>query len=233
MEAVSLAGSDSVPKAHLGSGLIAALRAARWWLHRVVVDTGLPGRVGLALAAVSALGAAFVVLPAAHEETRLVESNAALVRQRLQARLDAEAAGTVAPAIDPLVGFERRFEGPAGIVRAVARLERSALREGVVLEGASFKLERSAEQTLARYTIDWPVRADYAALRRHIAQALRDDPALALVSLQMQRDDPTQPRLTARLRWVLFVAPEAGRSPSAGVGLAVPTTQRVAQGDLR
>lgn len=189
--------------------MAAVVNALAWRLRQFMAAAGLPGWAAAALAAGTLVTAVAVVLPAAREEQRLVEANAALSAQRKQTRARAEQAVPVATAADALTAFERRFEGPAVMARTVARLERSALRHGVTLEGASFRLDTTAGQPLARYTIDWPLKADYAALRRHIAQVLRDEPALALESVQMQRDDATQPRLSARLRWVLFVAPEA------------------------
>ena len=54
--------------------------------------------------------------------------------------------------------------------------------------------------------MDWPVQGDYRALRRFMADALREQPALALEAVSLQRNDPASPQVVASLRWVLFIA---------------------------
>jgi hypothetical protein len=182
-----------------------ALHAARWHAQRFLREGGLPAWAALALLAATAT-AWLVLRPPAESELAALRGEIAELARPAAAKARTPLTSAQAEAAS-IAELERRFAGPASIASAVQRLERSAQRHGVISTGASFRLDEPAGQPLARYTMDWPVRAEYRALRGFIAEALREQPALALEGLSLQRD-PEQPTLlNVRLRWVYFFAP--------------------------
>ncbi len=176
----------------------------RWQLGHALRQGGLAAWAAGLLLLATALAWLWAVAPSSARVESLRQANVVLLQQAAQ---QARTPRRIRPSpADELAAFENRFKGERSLGPALARLHAAALRHGVEFEAGAFRLENVAEQPLSRYVMDWPVQADYRALRRFIADALREQPALALEAVSLQRDDPTSPRLTARLRWVLFIA---------------------------
>lgn len=177
----------------------------RWQALQAWRELGLPGWVGLVLLLITALVWAGVLKPLeAQIESLQAQQSAALARLGPQDRAPA----SLAPAGSlpaQLAAFEQGFPGEAGIAPALAKLHASAMRHGVQFESGVFRLDKREGEALARYTLDWPVKADYLAVRRFVAEVLREQPAMALEAMQLQREDPSARGVTAKLRWVLFV----------------------------
>jgi hypothetical protein len=78
-----------------------------------------------------------------------------------------------------------------------------ALLNGVSVQ----RLQRAGSggaDAAARTTLVMPVRAPYADLRRFIAQALRDDTALALERVSLRRNRSDAAELEGELQWALL-----------------------------
>ena len=179
------------------------MKHLRWALVNALRQGGLPAWVALALLAATAAAWWLALVPASTQLDALRNANVQLLRQVAQARPTQAQPATLA---DELSAFETRFENERSIGPALARLHAAAQRHGVVFNAGAFRLESSAPQPLARYVMDWPVQGDYRALRRFMADALREQPALALEAVSLQRSDPASPQVVASLRWVLFIA---------------------------
>lgn len=179
------------------------MKHLRWALAHAARQGGLTAWVALGLVAVSTLAWLLALGPLKTQVDALRQSNVDLLRQVADMRGTKPLAPSLA---DELAAFESRFESDRAIGPALARLHTAAQRHGLVFDAGAFRLETTAEQALARYVMEWPVQGDYRALRRFMADALREQPALALEALSLQRNDPASPRVAASLRWVLFVA---------------------------
>lgn len=175
----------------------------RWQLGQALRAGGLPAWAALGVLVATALAWWLSVRPALMQVESLRQQNVELLRKSAQPRGPGPATTSLEA---ELAAFENRFESERGIGTALGRLHAAAQRHGVEFEAGVFRLEAPSDRVLARYVMDWPVQADYRALRRFLADALREQPALALEAVSLQRDDPAQPRVTARLRWVLFVS---------------------------
>jgi hypothetical protein len=185
------------------------LAAWRWRLARAMQALGLPGLAGLALLAGAALSWLALTLPAAAERDRLAaQVQARAAAPALQAQAQAQDASMRLPgAAEEIQAFDRTLADPRHTARSLAQLAQAAQRQGVTLQAASFRMEPARDDGYARYLIEWPAQAEYRALRRFIAQALREQPALALQELSLQRPDPASATVQAQLRWVLFLEP--------------------------
>lgn len=181
------------------------MNALRWHLQDLPARLGLPGLAALAL--LGALAVAWLAV-----ERPAVERLAALQAERvaLQARLrEADAPAAPADAAATLAGFEARFPEPQQITAVLARVHALAGRHGIALERGEFKLDAATDDTLERYAMVLPLKAEYRAVRRFVRDLLREQPALALEEVGLRRDDAGSAVVEARLRFVLFVKPRS------------------------
>ena len=77
--------------------------------------------------------------------------------------------------------------------------------EALVLEQGSYRLASEASEPLARFDIVFPVKGSYPQLRRFMAKALRDIPALALESVSFNRQSIGDASVDAQLRFTLYL----------------------------
>lgn len=85
---------------------------------------------------------------------------------------------------------------------ALPRMFAAARHHDLLLdEGRYAELGKAGENR--RLRIDLPVSGTYPALRAFLAEVLDDNPALALESLDLTRDNIEETELEARLRFVL------------------------------
>lgn len=185
----------------------------RWHVRQRVDSVGLPGWVALALVLLCAGGLWSVVEPMRGEARRLDEESAAL--ERRWAASAREDAGAATSPQQQLAAFRQRFPDDRGIASALRLLQAAARRQHVALDQAEFKLASETTEPLARYSIMFPIKADYRALRRFTRDALRELPALALEDVNLSRSDPKSPTLDAQLRFVLFVTPPSTALPAS------------------
>ena len=174
---------------------VARLRAA-------VEQFGRAGVVGIALVA---FAVAFYVSAVAPLATELVglRAEADDLQQRLQpGGLMGGAKGTPA---EQLAAFYAFFPSPQSSPDWLGRINAAARAKGLVLRSGEYKLERSADQKLARYQITLPVAGSYAQIRGFVAQVLADVPAAALEEITLRRESVSSPTVEARIRLTLYL----------------------------
>lgn len=179
------------------------MKRLRWELLQGLRSVGLPGWVAAALALACVAGWWGGVAPLLDEAGQF-DSDSAALEKRLSARGANAAPAELSPQ-QQLADFERRFSDEKSLTASLARLHAAARRQGVQLDQAEFKFASEAREPLSRYTVVLPVKADYRALRRFTADALRELPGLAMEDVNLRRADPKSPLLDAQLRFVLFV----------------------------
>lgn len=141
---------------------------------------------------------------AAAEEIDLWQHRAAARRARgASGGAALDAAGTGA-------AFRHAFPLADSRSPRVATLVATAERRGLVLQSMDLRLQPEPTLGLARYRIQMPLQGSYAAVRGLVADSLRQDPALALDALQLQRDEDAAGGLRVELRWSLYSQPDAG-----------------------
>jgi hypothetical protein len=180
-----------------------ALTYWRWRALRAGERIGLPGVAAGVLLLALAAGWLALALPGAHRLAQLDAENARLARQ--VATRTTPTHGAPVSTADQLAGFESGFAPPQGLSQSYSRLWNLARQHGLQLRQADFKLADTAQDALSRYAIVLPLTAEYAPLRAFVADALRDNPALALEEMSVRRTDARSTQLEARLRFVLFV----------------------------
>jgi len=171
--------------------LVRALPQVRYQLMRV----GPAGLTGIAVLAAAAVAAIALLLPA-H-------------RSVLALRSELTQAGHVVPgAAQPersprefAAALPTRTQIPAlmGVVLA------QATESGIVLEQGKYTFSPATSSRLARYSFEFPVKADYANVRNFINKSLAAIPALGLDKLHVERKNVGDTLVSADVGFVIYL----------------------------
>jgi hypothetical protein len=171
-------------------------------LRAAVEQLGRAGVVGIALLGFAVAFYFSAVAPLATELASL-RTEADDLQQRLQpGGLGGGAKGTPA---EQLATFYAFFPPPQSSPDWLGKINAAARAKGLVLRSGEYKLERSADQKLARYQITLPVVGSYAQIRGFVGQVLADVPAAALEEITLRRESVSNPTLEARIRLTLYL----------------------------
>jgi hypothetical protein len=176
-------------------------RADRWMVRAVpeiryrLTRLGLAGFAGLLSLAAAAILIIAVLIPA---------------RQSIQAltgQLSQASQAYPAPAARSLT--PRQFAGTLPSRGQVPALLGTVLAQageaGVVLEQGKYTFTPAANNRLARYSFEFPVKADYANIRAFINKSLTVIPALGLDKLHIERKNVGDPTVTAEVGFVIYL----------------------------
>lgn len=162
------------------------------WLAWGTARLGWPGLLGLALI----LGAAGIcqtlVRPMEGEAAALADQARALARHQAT----------------PVVAVrDWRADLPADHEAhgRLTRLFQAAESVGLALDEGSYRTQHDAPAGLGRLVIGLPVSGGYLAVRDFLAEALNQDPALALEHLRLSRETMGETELKAELRFALYL----------------------------
>lgn len=175
---------------------------AQDWLSWGAARLGWPGLLGLALLAGGVAVCLTVVTPMDAEVTRL-QAEAQELAQKL-ARQDA----SLAP---PVQVKDWRADLPSDhqAYGRLTRLFQAAENAGLALDEGSYRTQfesaSKGQAGLGRLVISLPVSGNYPAVRGFLAQALNQDPAIALENLRLTREAMSETELTAELRFALYL----------------------------
>jgi Tfp pilus assembly protein PilO len=170
-------------------------------LRAAVERLGRSGVVGIALLGFAVAFYFSAVAPLATELASL-RTEADDLEQRLQPGGLSGAKGTPA---EQLATFYAFFPSPQSSPGWLGKINAAARAKGLVLRSGEYKLERGADQKLARYQITLPVVGSYAQIRGFVGQVLADVPAAALEEITLRRESVSNPTLEARIRLTLYL----------------------------
>jgi hypothetical protein len=160
-----------------------------------VMRLGLPGIAGLVSLAVAAVLVVVLLIPA-HQ------SIASLTTQLSQAATPAPL--PAAPTLTP-----RQFAGSLPSRGQVPALLGTVLAQaneaGVVLEQGKYTFTPAAADHLARYSFEFPIKADYAKVRAFINKSLSAIPALGLDKLLIARKNVGDTAVSAEVGFVIYL----------------------------
>ena len=184
-------------------------RDARRW--------GVPGGLG-ALLVGAALLVLLVVVPQGRAALRADEAVLHEARVRAaQARRqqDGQAADS-----DPLRSFQAGFPAAGERHRRITNLMALAAGLGLQPRRSDVRSLPEAGLGLTRVRVVLPLSGPYASLRRYVDQALREDPALTLDLLRLERSDLQSGELRAELQWSLWMRSAENDVPEAEARIA-------------
>jgi hypothetical protein len=137
----------------------------------------------------------------------------AVVLGPMEGRLDALIAGNQRALLVPPAERQRRQSTEAAAqaflepeaAAALRRLFEAADAAGIELARGDYRLVREQDAGYRRYQFTLPVHGTYPAIREFLAGVLADEPALALNSLLLRRDDIGTVDLESTLRFTLYL----------------------------
>ena len=173
---------------------------------------GWPGALGAGLV----LGAALIAMgfgPAARAE--LGEFEIAVDTARLQALNLARSQHSAAAVVDPADRFRAAFAPAQQRHQRLASLMLLAGSLGLEARRGEFREVQEPQLGLWRYRLTLPLVGSYAAVRQFTEQALREDTALSLDNLRIERSDVQSDSCRVELQFSLWMRPEdaKGQSP--------------------
>lgn len=189
----------SRPRFALAGGWQPRWRELRRW--------GLPGLMAALLAATAAWLLA-IELPRGSAQLRADEQRWAQARQALAAAGTARAATT-----DPASQFQAAFPPALDRHRRIEALMAMATVMGLQSQRSDVRDVATGAHGLMRVRVTMPLTGPYENLRRYVDLALREDSALTLDLLRMERSDPSHSALRAELQWSLWMRPPPGELP--------------------
>lgn len=178
----------------------------RWRYHAVAAALGLPGCAAAVLLAAT-LGTWFLLERPAQAQLQALEAEQERLGRVSRPKAYTSRVDDHLAASSPRAGFDARFPDERQITAVLGRLRATAARSGIVLDRGEFKVQTLPDEPLLQYSMNLPVRAPYAELRRFVRGLLREQPALALDEISLRREDARAALVDAQLRLVLFVAP--------------------------
>lgn len=205
---MSLAGLSSKVLRKLGRRWPGELR--RW---------GWAGALGTALIVAAALSTAWLV-PAARAE--LAELESATDAARLRVLNQARSQRSAATVVDPALQFRAAFAPAQQRHQRLAALMLLAGSLGLEARRAEFRELQETQLGLLRYRLTLPLAGPYAAARKFMEQALREDAALSLDNLRIERSDVQSDTCRIELQLSLWMRPDdAGSGAPLGAPLAL------------
>jgi len=180
----------------------AKLSLVTWRLRRLA--RGLHWTVSLALG-LAAFIVAFYFSAVAPAVERAAELRGEVARLRAATASLAQDAGIVHDPQADLAAFYSAMVRPAQIPDLLRRLHRAAADQHLLVEQAEYRPVADPNGRLTRYQILVPAKGTYPEVRRFLAQAKRDVPALALDGVAFQRQQIGDELLEAQIKFTLFV----------------------------
>jgi hypothetical protein len=164
------------------------------------------------------LAAAVALVAVPWQQQQLEDQRAAAdaERRRVLARSKNAASGPAAET-DPVARFVAGLPAPMQRQPRVAALLSLAEAHGLQLRRSEYRYASESSLRAARYRVSLPVSGSYAAVRRFIEAALQGDPALALDSLRIKRDNTQTATLQAELVFSFLM-----RAEPAATALGAP-----------
>ena len=188
---------------------ILQLQDVPWWLRRTAIRLGLWGLLGLVFLLASLI---FYVTKVAHLQQL---TQAAYTEYELR---QARAISTVKQVpnmqknnILEIKKFYQTLPSAPELPKLLAQINQLANQHKLVLNSGDYQLRRAhqsaniLQQSLVHYQIVLPVNGGYLQVRSFIADALHDMPALALDSVEIQRENTLSSKVETKLVFVLFV----------------------------
>jgi hypothetical protein len=165
---------------------------------------GWPGAAGCLLLAAAGAFYLGAVLP---QDTRLQQ-----LREQQRERREAASRPAPEPPLAPaqkLAAFYGSFPAPGALPDQLNLIYRAAQQQALALEQGEYRAGKESLEELMRYQITLPVRGTYPQIRKFVDGALARVPALALESIQFERQKIGEPSLEARIRFVLYLGKRA------------------------
>lgn len=179
------------------------LARVRWHLRRVPWPTLAMAAAGAILLLAAGIAQVRVLEPLAVEAAGIRDETQVLRRRAEQRQAAVQVRGDPA---ELLVQFYRFFPPEGSVPEALERIYAAAAANNLALERGDYRLAPEADVRLQRYDVALPVRGRYSAVRRFVAQILKENPNLALTGITFARQASIDVGVDVQLQLTLFLA---------------------------
>lgn len=180
------------------------LNRVRWHLRRIPAPIAIATLLGLAMLIAAAVGERQVLTPLQATVADIRQETQSL-RSQVVRRHQAAAGNDPAVQLGEFYGF---FPDEGSALDTLARIYAAAAQQNLMLEHGEYRLGLESEVRLQRYDVVLPVRGRYGAIRRFVAQILKDNPNLALTAISFSRQTAADIGVDAQLQLTIFLAAE-------------------------
>lgn len=111
--------------------------------------------------------------------------------------------------------FYEIFPSPDALPQALTTIYKIANQQKLALNNGDYKFNKikenniSSEKKLTKYEIVLPIKGQYMQINAFINEVLQQIPSLALMDMQLRRENSMNPTIDARLVFVIFVRSES------------------------
>lgn len=113
-----------------------------------------------------------------------------------------------APVVSAVAEIEAvRMPATAEVPRVLARIEKSAVTQGLGWPQADYRVNEATSQAPASLEVRCTLKGPYPAVRRFVASLLLDNPTLTLREFSVTRASSTASNVDAKLGIVVWLAP--------------------------
>jgi hypothetical protein len=179
-----------------------AMKAAQFYQHAIhrLLRLGVPGGIGFLLLVAAMAWTTFSYIPDSQRVERLQGQMASL-----KARL-AEPEGEVeASPVQQLQAFYQSIPSPDTIPERLSAIYSLAKAQGLTLDVGDYTLAHDTSGRLDRFQMTFPVKGGYPKIRQFVFTAIAETPGLALEAIAFKREMIGDPKVDARLTFLLFV----------------------------
>ena len=170
--------------------------------------------IGIALAIASLL---FYATKIPEIETLIEEVQAAKVEANTKINKTRIASEELSPQnnLEEINRFYATFPKATALPEALSSIYEIANKQKLALNSGDYKfnkIKRTSvlnEKNLTKYEIVLPIKGKYIPIRTFVAEVLQKLPALALMDMQVRRENSLSQSVEARLVFVLFVKGES------------------------
>lgn len=180
------------------------MNAFFWHMRRLRRHLNVPTLLAFALLLASAVVYEKGVLPGRAELVRVSDD---LARMRAPAK-DATVVDKPLSPEEQLAAFYAFFPPNAAQSDVLDRLFAAAAKENLALPQGDYQWSKEQMGSLIRYGIALPLKGPYPGLRRFMAQALKENPALSLDTVSFGRQTVTDIGVDAQVQFTLYLRNE-------------------------
>lgn len=186
-----------------------------WLAHKFLKNLGPLGLSGLAILLSCGLFYVFIALPL-NAQINMAQQRLDSVKPNEMALSNVQETPTNGMSQD-IAAIKQMLPRANTLHDWLGLIDKAALKQGLRLNRGDYKFTQikqgkvvgnqkvSDNQYASRYEIVLPVTGQYVQIRQFIANVLYSQPALALGSVKIQRDNALSANVEARLVFVLFL----------------------------
>lgn len=191
------------------------LHHAYWYLSHFAKKIGSWGLIGLCLTIASMLFYVSKVpeIEAITEEARATKEE--LIAKSNNNKIFDVAESTPQTSFDEINRFYSTFPKAVALPQVLAMINRIANKQKLALNSGDYKFNKVKEtntvnkKKITKYEIVLPIKGQYLQIRTFIAEVLQQSPALALMDMQIRRENSLNQSVDAKLVFVIFVLGES------------------------